>query len=501
MVATASVPAGVGLGWRRELAAPLLTAAPRVDFVEVIAESCFKPGPIRREVEGLAEIWPVLPHGIKLSLGSADGIDDEHARKLGQLARRLRSPLVSEHVAFTRGQRTDIGHLTQLPLHRTAVAVVARNLARARRHLPDIPVLLENPAWTLRWSDDEMDEGTFFHEIVHATGCELLLDIANLYANATNSGQDPRALLHSYPLNRVAMVHIAGGAWRDGFYVDTHCHATPPSVFDLLADLIRIRGPVPIVLERDGRYPPFAELGVEITNAQRILQSGQDLATATTDDTGSGAAQSAHRSAAVRADSPQLQALTALATQQGQLAALLTQPFLPDSSLRHDNEAADAAERTGAQMSHPAWDAQALHRSRSVLLHKRVDEAIALLGRTRSAAQAQRIDLYALALEALASQAPAQRLPTVVDALSLARWLQSHASLSVPARLDQLALQARFTEQTQGAAPRFLPYLARAQHQDGGHTWVFKPPGRQSILRFFRRPPALNRGGVHTRSP
>ena len=147
-----SVLAGVGLGYRRELAASLLMAPSAVDFVEIIAESCFASEPMRREAQGLAEIWPVLPHGIKLSLGSADGIDEDHARRLGALCRQLRAPLISEHVAFTRGRRREIGHLTQLPLSRTAVSVVARNLGRVRRHLPDVPFLLENPAWTLRWS-------------------------------------------------------------------------------------------------------------------------------------------------------------------------------------------------------------------------------------------------------------------------------------------------------------------------------------------------------------
>ena len=151
---------------------PLLTAPSAVDFVEIIAESCLHRADAARGA-GLAEIWPVLPHGIKLSLGSADGIDEDHARRLGALCRQLRAPLISEHVAFTRGRRREIGHLTQLPLSRTAVSVVARNLGRVRRHLPDVPFLLENPAWTLRWSDDEMDEGSFFHEIVAATGCDL----------------------------------------------------------------------------------------------------------------------------------------------------------------------------------------------------------------------------------------------------------------------------------------------------------------------------------------
>lgn len=499
MAATERSLAGLGLGWRRELAAPLLTSPRAVGFVEVIAESCLNPGPLRREVLGLAEIWPVLPHGIKLSLGSADGIDEHHARRLGELARALRAPLMSEHVAFTRGRDRDIGHLTQLPLHRSAVAVVARNLAKARRLLPDIPFLLENPAWTLRWPEDEMDEGSFFHEIVHATGCELLLDIANLYANAQNSGRDPLSLLRSYPLNRVAMVHIAGGAWREGFYVDTHCHPTPSPVFDLLRELVRIRGPLPVVLERDGRYPPFAELAAELAQAQSILE-GVPVHRAADE---SRRADPTHVSAQIdpRPDSDaavERRISTAdLAAQQVRLAQLLTQAARPAASYSRD-EAVSAP--PSSQPEPRSWDPRELDRSRSVLLHKRVDEAIDLLWRIRSAAEAQHIDLYGLALERLGSLPPARRLPTVIDALWLARSLKTQRALATAAELDELTLQARFVEHSEGASARFWPYLAKTQRAHGGKTWVWKPLGPRSPLRFFSRPAQGLFGGSPSRT-
>lgn len=490
----------MGLGWRRELAAPLLTSPHAVGFVEVIAESCFRPGPVLREVQGLAEIWPVLPHGIKLSLGSADGIDAEHAHMLGKLARTLRAPLLSEHVAFTRGRGRDIGHLTQLPMTRAAVAVVARNLAKARRLLPDIPFLLENPAWTLRWSEDEMAEGAFFHEVTQATGCELLLDIANLYANATNSGQDPRALLRSYPLNRVAMVHIAGGAWREGFYVDTHCHPTPAPVFDLLAELVRIRGPLPVVLERDGRYPAFSELASELAQAQQILRSepGQSLASSAAPTVPSLSAAPANLQAAAATSHEHAARIHALAGQQARLAQLLTQAA--QSSSAPDLPPRDATAAKWPLDPLP-WDPRELDRSRSVLLYKRVDEALAVLGRLRAAAQAQRIDLYALALDRLASLPPAGSAPAVVDALAIARQLAQHAVLSTAAQIDQLSLQARFVEHGEGASPRFLPYLARTQRADGRKTWVWKPPGQLSRLRFYTPATSAPPDGSQSRTP
>src|SRR5262249_40686308 len=128
-----------------------------------------------------------------------------------------------------------------------------------------------NAAWTLRWPGDELDEASFFCEIVRATGCDLLLDLGNLYANAVNSGADPRAVLEAYPLDRVAMIHLAGGAVEDGFYLDTHAHPVPSAIFDLLARFAARVGPVPVVLERDDEFPAFEELAAEMKRARAIF--------------------------------------------------------------------------------------------------------------------------------------------------------------------------------------------------------------------------------------
>ena len=112
-----------GIGYRPEIAAELLGARGAVDFLEVVAESCFANHRIRREVQAFAEMWPIVPHGVKLSLGSAAGIDDDAAREMGRLARELRAPCVSEHVSFVRAGGHEIGHLTDLPRTREAVRV------------------------------------------------------------------------------------------------------------------------------------------------------------------------------------------------------------------------------------------------------------------------------------------------------------------------------------------------------------------------------------------
>ena len=261
----------VGLGHRPELSADLLARPSAIDFCEVVAESCFAQKSTRAEARALAELWPVVPHGVKLSLGSADGLDESRLGQLASLARELRAPLVSEHVALTRGGTREIGHLTQLPRTREAVRVLARNVARARRRLPDVPLLLENVAWTFRWPEDELDEATFYQEVTAATGCPLLLDVGNLYANAVNEGLDPESVIAAYPLDRVAMLHVAGGVWEHGFYFDTHAHPIPPPVSALVAAALRRCPGLPVLLERDANFDNFDSLLGEL-QALRALQ-------------------------------------------------------------------------------------------------------------------------------------------------------------------------------------------------------------------------------------
>lgn len=465
--AVTGVGPGVGIGWRRELAGDLLASPRLVDFVEIIAESCFTPGPQRREAVAISSIWKVIPHGIKLSLGSAEGVNLDRARQLGQLARQTRAPMVSEHATFTRGRGQEIGHLTQLPLTRTAVAVVARNLAQVRRLLPDVPFLLETPAWTLRWPEDEMDEGTFFHELVRATGCDLLLDLSNVYANALNSGCEPRALLGRYPLDRVAMVHLAGGDWRNDFYVDTHAHPTPPAAFELLAELMRTTGPVPVLLERDGNYPPFAEVRGELTRARSLVEAAAPRL------------RPPAPKAAPRAAEPA--ALRAFAERQGQLTSLLT-----------------SAEAPSAARCSP-FDPVAIARSRTILHHKRAEEALALLPRLSRQGQGQGQgqgqdqgqdrdkaggEVYGLALACIEKTRRSAALTAVADAMRIAAAAAARPALAAAALPELLQLHARFALSHGNPSPRWAPFVGSVRQADGSRIWAFKPPGRFAPVRL-----------------
>lgn len=253
---------GVGVGWRPEIA-DVLAALPSLPFTEVIAESVRPADPPPALLALVERGTVVIPHGVRLSLGGAEPVATHRVRHMAEVAEALRAPLVSDHIAYVRSGGLEVGHLTPVPRTRESVEVIVDNVRRVQADLP-VPIALEPIAALFDWPDDELTEAQFLTEIVERTGAPLLLDIANVYANAVNRGEDPTALLDALPLARVAYVHVAGGEETDGVYHDTHTDPTPPAVLDLIRELCARRRPPALMLERDGAYPPPAELHAEL---------------------------------------------------------------------------------------------------------------------------------------------------------------------------------------------------------------------------------------------
>ena len=190
---------------------------------------------------------PVIPHGIRLSLGGAEPLDPARVTQLAACADALDAPLVSEHIAFVRAAGREAGHLLPVPRTREALDVLAANVARLSAELT-VPVALEVIAALFDWPDDELAEPEFLAAVGDRTGALLLLDVANVYANAVNRAQDPRAVLDRIldlvPADRIGYVHVAGGSARHdeaGLYHDTHTDPVPDAVLALLAHLVRAR--------------------------------------------------------------------------------------------------------------------------------------------------------------------------------------------------------------------------------------------------------------------
>jgi len=262
---TVEALAGTGTGTRTRSGSGSGSEEPpgSVDFVEAVAEN-IDPRRLPASLRALrAGGTPVIPHGVSLSLGGAERPDPVRLAHLASCAAALGSPLVSEHIAFTRAGGLDAGHLLPVPRTREALAVVAENIRIAQDQLP-VPLALENIAPLLAWPTDELTEGQFLGELADRTGTLLLVDVANLHTAHVNLGTDPLRVLDELPLERLGYVHVAGGVERDGVWHDTHTHPVTGPVLELLTELaLRTRIPG-VLLERDGDYPPDAELTAEL---------------------------------------------------------------------------------------------------------------------------------------------------------------------------------------------------------------------------------------------
>ncbi|HEX8824019.1 MAG TPA: DUF692 domain-containing protein [Archangium sp.] len=265
--------AGVGVGWRRQLAHTLDTME-GLGFVEVLAEHLDARGPLPEPLVRLRERGvPVVLHAVSLGLGSAEPPSPERLTWLARLAERLDAVCVSEHLAFVRAGGVESGHLLPLQRGEDALEVLAENVRAAEAALP-VPLALENVASLFEWPQPSFSEARLLSGVLERTGAWVLLDVANLYANGLNLGTDTRAVLEAVPRERLAYVHVAGGVKHGGLYHDTHAHPVSTGALMLLEELVARLGPVPALLERDDAFPPPDVLVAELDAMRVALARG-----------------------------------------------------------------------------------------------------------------------------------------------------------------------------------------------------------------------------------
>lgn len=278
----------VGLGWRTELAASILSNLDQIDVVEVILDDYFgAPVQKLRALSTLESQVPVLYHGVGLGLASSLPVD---ARRLGRLAKvldYLAPETWSEHLAFVRAGGMEIGHLAAPPRSEATVNGALENLVRIKKAVGSLPAL-ENIATLIDPPGSRLTEPQWVSDILAGSGCDLLLDLHNLYANAVNFGFEPFAYLRAFPLHRVGLVHLSGGRWIDEpvghaarpggrRLLDDHVHDVPAIVFELLETLARENPrPLTVIIERDGGYPGFQVLLRQIVMAREAIARGRE---------------------------------------------------------------------------------------------------------------------------------------------------------------------------------------------------------------------------------
>lgn len=262
----------LGVAWRPQLAW-FIEQRSDIAVIELLAENLYLKGSLPSPLEILQRRGvEIILHGVGLSLGSAELPEQKRLSFLAEQAKKVGATCISEHIAFVRGGGQETGHLLPVPRNNAMAQIICENIERAQEAF-EIPLVLENIAALFEYSESEMDECEFLTIITQRTGCQLLLDISNLYANAFNFGssrdsdsalQLACSYLASLPLDRIRYVHVAGGEERHGFYDDTHAHAIPDEIFDLLSELIRRHAPPAVMLERDDNFVPEKMFNAEL---------------------------------------------------------------------------------------------------------------------------------------------------------------------------------------------------------------------------------------------
>lgn len=262
---------GVGLGFRDQFRGELFLNVAKVDFLEIISDHYLDLTPFKmRELMELAASFTLVPHGINLSLGSAEGLDLKYLERLAALIDKINPPWWSEHICFTQAGGVDIGHLSPLPFTYEMLEVLLENIATVQRYIKT-PLILENITYMLTIPGAEMNEAEFISQLVRRSGCGLLLDITNLYINSVNHGYDMMSWLAQLPLDQVVQLHFVGGHWHSDMLIDSHAQATPPEVWELMAEVAQhtqLRG---AILERDENIPALPVLLAELAQARQVI--------------------------------------------------------------------------------------------------------------------------------------------------------------------------------------------------------------------------------------
>ncbi len=276
----------VGIGWRHPHYAALLEQQPALDFIEVHSENFFAPGGAALAVlrEG-RECYPVSLHGVGLSLGSASGIDPWHLEQLARLVKAIAPVRVSDHASFARGPGVHAADLLPVPMNHAALDTLCANVSQVQDRLQR-PIAVENLSAYVQWRDAEMDEPEFLNTLAQRTGCQLLVDVNNIYVNALNThlrGEtadplgDCKRWLDAVHPRHVAEMHLAGHVHCGDIVIDDHGSRVCDAVWALYGHAVQRFGAVPTLIEWDTDLPGLQVLLDEAeqarSTARRSLQT------------------------------------------------------------------------------------------------------------------------------------------------------------------------------------------------------------------------------------
>ena len=262
--------AGFGLGLRTPHYDAILNERHDIDWLEVITENYLVPGGKALDyLERIRERFPLVMHGVSLSIGSTDPIDLSYLGQVRALAARVEPHWISDHLCWTGIEGRNLHDLLPLPYTEEALDAVVARVGQVQEALGR-QILLENVSSYLTYQASEMSEWEFLGEVAQRADCAILLDINNIYVSSVNHGFDPLTYLTSIPKSKVRQFHLAGHSDLGGHLIDTHDHPIAPPVWNLYCAAVAHFGAVPTMIERDDNIPELSDLVAELDIAREL---------------------------------------------------------------------------------------------------------------------------------------------------------------------------------------------------------------------------------------
>ncbi|NKC13067.1 MAG: DUF692 family protein [Gammaproteobacteria bacterium] len=263
---------GFGLGLRPQHYAEIAEQWPAVDWFEIISENYLVAGgkPLAW-LDRIRERYPMVMHGVSLSIGSADPLNDDYLKALRQLADRVEPHWFSDHLCWTGVDHTNMHDLLPLPYTEEALQHVAQRINIVQETLAR-PFIIENVSSYVTYNASALTEWEFLNEVAERADCGILLDVNNIYVSSFNHGFDAHAYINAITPTRVRQIHLAGHTNFGTHIVDTHDHPVIDEVWDLYGYAIARLGPVSTMIERDDDIPPFDDVFRELCHARRVAQ-------------------------------------------------------------------------------------------------------------------------------------------------------------------------------------------------------------------------------------
>ena len=261
---------GFGVGLRTDHYQHVVDHRPDVDWFEVISENFMvNGGKPKYFLHAVREHYPIVMHGVSMSIASTDPLNLDYLKKLKTLAAEIQPEWISDHLCFTGVHGVNSHDLLPVPYNNEAITHIVDRVQQVQEFLGR-NLVLENVSSYLTYNQSEIEEWDFINIIAEKTDCKILLDINNIYVSSRNHGFSAETFLNAIKPEHIQQFHLAGHSDYGDYVIDTHDHDVPPAVWELYKKAIEKFGLISTLIERDDNIPPFNDLHAEMIQARNL---------------------------------------------------------------------------------------------------------------------------------------------------------------------------------------------------------------------------------------